>query len=212
VAEAGPAQRLLVYFPIIHTEADMGALGESMQRLTVGRWGRRSYARSVQRIEELWSEIERAIAGLKLNRQGARVYQDGLPECGRELEIVAELARAGSRNHKLLLQLQQRGAVIMGTESADLLMAEYEFVKETLAARSHREATRMEARQKAARDALLSKRDGYIAARINSTLASGETGLLFLGALHAVAPLLEPDIRVVYPLLRPAGRTERPRA
>ena len=187
----------------------MGALGESVERLTVGRWGRQSWRRNLRLIDQLWTQIERAIAGLKLSGQPVRVYQDGLPECGRELEIVAELVKAGSRNHKLLLELQQRGAVIMGTESADLLLAEYEFVKEALAARNHREAARMEARQKAPREALLTQRDGYIAARINSTLASGETGILFLGALHSVAGLLDQDIRVVYPLLRPAGGAGR---
>jgi DNA-binding response OmpR family regulator len=48
-----------------------------------------------------------------------------LPVCGRDLEIVAELAKAGSRNHPLLLRLKGRGALLMGTESA----GEYSFLR-----------------------------------------------------------------------------------
>ena len=63
-----------------------------------------------------------------------------------------------------------------------------------------------EARRKALREALLDKRDGYIAARINATLATGETGILFLGMLHAVNRRLDPDVRVVYPVGLPQNQ------
>ena len=56
------------------------------------------------------------------------------PFAGGKLEIVKELAKAGSRNHRLLLRLQERGAILMGTESADLLVREYKLVKEIVAA------------------------------------------------------------------------------
>lgn len=189
---SGP--RVLLYFPILHTEADMGALRDAVQRMTVRKVGRRGWARTRQLVDELWEGIERAIAGLDLCWQRVRVYQDGLPECGRELEIVAELAQAHSRNHELLWRLHQHGATLMGTESPDLLMTEYRFARETLASPNRA------APQKAARDALLAQRDRHIAARINSTLRRGETGILFLGALHSAVGLLDKDIRVVCPL------------
>ncbi len=41
-----------------------------------------------------------------------------------------------------------------------------------------------------------SKRDEFIADRINKTLKEGETGLLFLGAHHHINMLLDTDIVV----------------
>ena len=55
-----------------------------------------------------------------------RVYQDGLAVCGHEQKIVSELAGAGNRNHALLLKLQAQGATLMGTESPELLVEEYQ--------------------------------------------------------------------------------------
>jgi hypothetical protein len=48
--------------------------------------------------------------------------------------------------------------------------------------------------------ALLAQRDQFIARRINDTLKAGETGILFLGLLHAVERYLDRDIRVIRPL------------
>jgi pheromone shutdown protein TraB len=50
--------------------------------------------------------------------------------------------------------------------------------------------------------ALLHRRDRFIAERIGASLAEGETGLLFMGALHQVARLLPPRIRVEYLAVR----------
>ncbi len=44
-------------------------------------------------------------------------------------EIVSELSASGSRNHRLLMHLMDKGAMIMGTESPELLMEEYELAK-----------------------------------------------------------------------------------
>ena len=151
-------------------------------------------------VDKLWDQIEQAIEGLVLAYERVRVYQDGLPVCGREFEIVTELAKAGSRNHRLLLHLREKGATIMGTESSELLVEEYQLVKEALATGEPPLATRGEARRKALRDSLLKRRDQYIARRVNGTLGMGETGLIFLGMLHSLGSWLDKDIRVVYPI------------
>jgi hypothetical protein len=52
---------------------------------------------------------------------------------------------------------------------------------------------------------LLDRRDRFIAARINATLEPEEAGIVFIGALHAIAPHLNSDIQVIYPLYRPMG-------
>jgi hypothetical protein len=135
-----------------------------------------------------------------------RVYQDGLPVCRHELEIVSELASAGNRNHGLLLKLQARGATLMGTESPELLVEEYQLAAAAFASGA---AARTEVRQKQLRDALLEKRDRYIAARINGTLGAGESGILFMGMLHQVVRYLDSDIDVIYPLGPPRVRLAR---
>jgi hypothetical protein len=119
------------------------------------------------------------------------------------LEIVAELARADSRNHRLLQCLREKGATIMGTESSELLVEEYQLFKNVLASGTAPIAALGEARRRSLRDSLLKRRDQFIARRINDTLPTGETGLIFLGMLHSVSPWLDKDIHVVYPVHQP---------
>jgi hypothetical protein len=199
-------ERKLLYIPIIHTQADMGALGPSLERMKVSKLGRQGSTRHAGLVAKMWDEIERVVENLPLVTGKVRVYQDGLPVCGNEQQIVSQLAAAGNRNHRLLLRLQARGAVLMGTESPELLVEEYQLLTSALASGLAGKAARAEARQKPLRDALLERRDRYIAGRINTTLAAGETGILFLGMLHAVNRYLDPDIQVVYPLRSPQDR------
>ena len=202
-------ERTLIYIPIIHTQADMGALSESIQRLKVKRLGRKAWERNVNLVGKLWDQIEQTIESLVLPCERVRLYQDGLPVCGREVEIVAELAKAGSRNHRMLLRLREKGATIMGTESSELLVEEYQLVKEEFASEKSEVSAGGEVRRKALRDSLLKRRDQYIARRINDTLLPGEKGLVFLGMLHLLGPWLDKGIRVVYPIHRPLNCGEK---
>lgn len=200
----GPAgTRVLIYIPIIHTQADMGGLARSVRRVTVQKLGRQAWKRNVDVIGRMWEEISGTVEGWDLPWEKVRLYQDGLPRCGREAEIVADLAQARSPNHRLLLSLTKRGATLMGTESPDLLLEEYRLVQQVLAAKDPEEAARVEARHEARSRSLLAQRDQYIARRINETLRAGETGLLFLGMLHSLDSRLAKDIRVTYPIRRP---------
>jgi hypothetical protein len=201
-SHAGGFSRRLIYFPIVHTPADMGALKESVARATLEKMGRAGLSRKRAAVEKAWSDIERVIDALALSFDRVRLYQDGLPVCGREAEIVTEMAQTGSRNHRLLLRLMAQGAILMGTESGDLLVQEYEAAKQSLGGRSPRAAGVMASRR-ARSDALLKRRDQFIAERINDTLKDGETGILFLGMLHALEGYLHPDIQVIYPFHRP---------
>ena len=196
-------ERKLVYIPIIHTLADMGTLGASVQSVKLARLGRQGLAHSAAVVEKIWEEIERVAGNLPVSPGRVRVYQDGLLVCGREKEIVSELAAAGSRNHRLLLSLQARGAVLMGTESPELLVEEYQLATAAFASGA---AIRTDIRQRELRDALLEKRDRFIADRINRTLGAGESGILFLGMLHEAAKYLDSGIDVVYPLGLPKFR------
>ncbi len=181
----------------------MGALAGAIRRLSVEKLGHQEWERNVRAIGELWVRIRQAIEGWDLTYEQVRLYQDGLPTCGREVEIVRDLAEAGSPNHQLLLDLVKRGATLMGTESPDLLLEEYQLIQQILDARDLGKAEQVEIRQEALSSALLTRRDQYIAQRINATLCQGETGVLFLGMLHSLEENLAGDIQISYPLLRP---------
>ncbi len=199
-------RRTLIYVPIIHTQADMGALSESVQRVKIQRLGRRGWERNLDLVDQFWSRVEKVVQGLSLPRPPLRVYQDGLPVCGREVAIVQDLAKAGSRNHRLLLQLKERGAILMGTESSALLVEEYQLMRNTLSVEKTKAATRGEPRRNALKDTLLRRRDQFIGRQINATLLAGETGLIFLGVLHSLTEWLDEDIHVVYPLFHPLSQ------
>ena len=197
--------RKLYYFPMIHTAADFGTLGEAALRAKAAALGRRGAQLDAARIARLWHEIEIAADRISFPSGGLRVYQDGLPVCDRVEQIVEDLAAAGSANHRILRKLHSRGAALMGTEDPELLVEEYQLAGKGLVAKGTQGARVSPHGGPPEKDALLDRRDRFIASRINATLEPDEAGILFIGALHAVAPYLNPDIQVVYPLYRPAG-------
>jgi hypothetical protein len=180
----------------------MGSLGSSINRAKVSAFGQRRVERAAAGVQKLWDRIETIVNKLADNPGIKRVYQDGLPVCGREPEIVAELAEAGSRNYGLLLKLQARGAVLMGTESPELLVEEYQAALAKFAPGGTSAAGKR-------RDSdLIDRRDRFVAERINGTLLSGETGILFMGMMHKVTRWLDRGISVAYPLGSGSGKQE----
>lgn len=190
-------ERRLIHIPIIHTLAEMGALGAPIQRAKESALGRQVQARNVALVEQWWDRIERIVTDLPVTPGKVRLYQDGLPVCGHEQEIVAELAEAGHRNYRLLMSLQARGAVLMGTESPELLTEEYQLAKAML---SRGNPAPSSSRPAQARDTLLERRDRFVADRIDRTLGVHETGILLMGMLHSVTRYLNGEIEVIHPL------------
>lgn len=182
--------RILVYVPIVHLPEDMGSLSEAIKRKYIDRHGLRGWERHLQEVEELWRKIAEGLQALPLAGRKVRLYQDGLPICGREMEIVREVAEAGSKNHKLLLDLIREGAVLTGTEDPKLLLEEHDRIKKD------------QVTGEPAYDQLMEKRDRFISERVNQTLEQGEIGVLFIGALHRVEAKLPKDIEVRH-LFRP---------
>ena len=195
---AARGARRLLHFPIIHGEEDLGGLADEAARQRPG--GMQHRARHRQTLAQFWDAVEKAIATLRLNPTRVRIYQDGLPVCGYEERIVADLAANGSRNHRLIQQLTAQGAHLVGSESPQLLVEEYELMKQRLGGNGSGTAD-----NRLAAD-LLTRRDEFIARRINETLQAGETGLLFLGLMHQVAGALDKDIVVTHPIGLPAMR------
>ena len=188
-------RRRLIWVPIVHTSPDLGSVGESVKAIYTKKVGTRGWDRHVQTVNRMWRRIRERMDALDLDYPKVRLYQDGLPECGRELEIVTELARAGSRNHELLLELVEKGARLTGTESPALLIEEYDLSREVLASLASGGTERLTGPQRARSKAILEKRDRHISERIGRTLCEGETGLVFLGMLHSLGRFLSGDIR-----------------
>lgn len=184
--------RTLIVIPIIHTEQDMGSLLGQIKQEYVSRYGHEKWSEHLKSIDAVWSGIRQMLAALELPYASVRLYQDGLPLCGKELDIVKDVAAQGSKNHQLLVELVEQGARLMGTEDPRLLLQEYQFHRSALGGGSPGEGAQREQQSRR----LLSERDRFIAERIHTTLAAGEIGLLFMGLAHSVEPLLNADILV----------------
>lgn len=189
--------RRLIWIPIIHSPSDLGSVGELFRRLYVQRTSGKDWDQHIQTVDDAWERIRQAIEELHLDCGTVRVYQDGLPQCGHELEIVKDLAASGSRNHQILLDLVARGATPVGTESPTLLLEEYQLARRSLARLAEDDAGGLTEEHHAERELVLEKRDRFIAGRVNETLKVGEVGLVFLGLLHTLERFLPPDIEMV---------------
>lgn len=202
------AARRLIWVPIVHSQADLGSLGKTVRCAYVRRFGKGTWDRHIKTVDELWERTREATAGLGLDYAQVRLYQDGLPHCGREAEIVRDLAEAGSLNHRLLLELMGKGAELMGTESPELLVEEYQILRQTMLSQEATRPRGLARRQKELSRIILDKRDRYITERIDQTLAPGGTGLLFLGMLHSLEGHLPATIEVtrLFPASQAASR------
>ncbi len=176
-----------------------------LEEAYVGHFGRRRWEEHSRAVSALWDAVRDQVMALELPRSQLRIYQDGLPFCGRELQIVREVARTGSANFRLVLDLVDQGAHLEGTEDPALLLREVETMRQLAAVRDP-EAREVAARglDEAARQGL-EARDRFVAGRINETLADGECGLLFMGLKHQVEQYLDPDIAVQYLLPQVSG-------
>ena len=191
--------RRLLVIPVLHTAEDLGELGSAVRARKQARLGFQAVRRMERAVAASWGSIEAFVRSLPASLEGYRVYQDGLPVCGRELDIVKEVAARGSRNHALLLELDARGARIMGTEAPELLIEELEAARATLLPR------RRPAEGETGSRTLLERRDRAIGERIGKTLLPGETGILFVGALHRVGEYLPGDVVIERPLAGQQG-------
>ena len=200
--------RKVIYVPIIHSEADMGRSAPALRRAYAARFGAGRWRKHQQLIATFWKETERALRNLRTDFSHVKLYQDGLPVCGREREIVEALADRGSPNHRLLLKLMAKGAQLVGTEDPALLLTEYEQIRTELS------TGHSTAEAKRASQSLLDRRDRFVGSRIDATLAAGEVGIVFMGALHRVFEMLPPDVKLEFlvargPQMRPRSRHRR---
>ncbi len=197
---------LLYCIPIVHNAADLGSLADKARELS-SRGDDAAWRRKQLAIRDFWKGVEAWCARLPRDLSAFRIYQDGLPVCGRERAIVEELAAKGSDNHRIILALLARGATLEGTESGPLLIEEYRLAQQALAPATSTGVSGGsggsaggEARAGAE---ILNRRDQFIAQRVRDTLKAGETGLLFIGYMHDVLTKL-PSMIDVQKVSRPA--------
>jgi hypothetical protein len=188
--------RTLIYVPIVHSEADLGSMAPEIRRRFQDAFGADEWARRTASVEAMWQGLQSKLSALPLSWPRTRLYQDGLPICGREREIVRDLAAKGSRNHQLLLELESRGATLMGTEDPGLVVAEYRRIQKLVQAAQERAGGLPAAVIKRQGEEILRDRDAFVARRIDATLEDGETGIVFLGLLHRVDELLDGKFEV----------------
>jgi hypothetical protein len=179
--------RRLIHVPIVHSQADMGPVRDRVRQAYLEKGGEAAWQASRKAVAEFWKAIETVMDRLAFDYAKLRLYQDGLPVCGLEEKIVRDLAQQGGANYRILLKLKERGATIEGTEDPDLLRKEYELIMAGPDAAASAALLRD----------LLERRDRFIAQRIGKTLRAGETGILFLGALHRAAGMLPAAIQVM---------------
>lgn len=177
--------RRLIYVPVVHTEIDMGSLGQQLRQEYIRRYGQQKWEEHKNTVDAMWRGIENKLEELGLDYPRVKLYQDGLPCCEKELELVKDIARSGSLNHQLILRLVEKGARVMGTEDPSLLLEEYRSILS-----GSKDNVNVHER--------LNKRDAFIAQRIQDTLAEGETGILFMGLIHRVDEKLPKDIQIEF--------------
>lgn len=188
--------RYLIYVPIIHTEADLGSMAEFFEKEFKKKYAEYNYKAHVDAIEAMWGGIVERLKNLDINWKKVKLYQDGLPVCGREKDIVYDLARKGNINHKLLVDLISRGAHLEGTEDRELLLREYDYLQRIFKMKNPTEKNKIVKEYQQTSNKLLEKRDRFIAQRIAKTLKMDETGILFIGMLHKVDRYLQKNIVV----------------
>lgn len=197
--------RQLYIIPIIHSRHDLGTLELPIREMKSQLLANSTLEHNQKVLDLFWQELKSGMESWSIDYANAFLFQDALPYTGHpdkliEHRIVEEMASKGSANHQLLKWLIDQGAQLMGTESTELLIKEYEAVKKSLAEGSYREiSARDDSGQADSAEALLAARDQFIAQRITESLHDGQLGILFIGLQHRVQDYLPNDLTVTYP-------------
>lgn len=204
--------RRLLSVPMLHTQADLGSMAGLLRQEYTERYGAERWDEHARALAALWGDLREQVLTRLAGIPRVRVFQDGLPVCGREMEIVREVAAAGSQNYRLVLDLVDQGATVEGSEDPGLLRQELELLRNLAAVRDPAARSDIAGQIAQEQERLLEARDRYVAARIDRTLGAGETGVLFMGLKHQVERYLDPDIAVEYVMPQDPAAARQARA
>jgi hypothetical protein len=166
-------------------KADLGSLAKEVARRSTIDLGEETYKRHQETVNAFWTAIVEYFSAL--NVTGMKIYQDGMVvegDVGRR--IVEESSKSGSKNYELLMDLINRGAILVKTEDFKLVKEERDRLLAIVHTKSMLKRIIAFIRYKLVKNILLKKRDDFIAGRINETLNQGETGIIFIGAYHSI--------------------------
>jgi len=181
---------------IFHPLEELGTMSGPFQQVEQMELGRqKATMRRVQKEKNFRLMAEKVVQ-LRFNR----IYMDGFPAEQAEVEILLynNFIEKQFPTFLLIASLVQKGAILMGTEDPELLREEYQYLQEVARVVETQELPEGDYSwlEKMGQD-ILKRRDDFIAARIDSTLKDGETGVLFIGAMHQVEKRLPDDIQIV---------------
>ncbi|MBI4802935.1 MAG: hypothetical protein HY796_10470 [Elusimicrobia bacterium] len=197
--------KTLLYVPIIHTSADLGSLAKAVTKRGIDALGGDVWGQHQATVEKFWDVLSDYFTAI--DAAGIKVYQDGMPADGElGAKIVEEGAKSGSRNYELIARLLKRGAVLIKTENFGLVKQERDRLAALTRAKSPLQKLAAYIKYKWVKGRLLTKRDDFIAKKINETLGDGQTGIIFIGAAHNIKKRLPPDIRIIE--IKDAGKVK----
>ncbi len=186
--------RRLIYAPVIHMSADLGTIAKHVDKRGVADFGEQFWRKHREVITGFWDSVTKYFSNLQV--RNVKIYQDALVVGGDVGQrIIEEGAKAGSKNYELIADLVKRGAILVRTEDFALVKKERDRIVKLMNATTLAEKVMAYLKYRLTKDTLLKKRDNYIAKRIDDTLNHSETGILFLGAYHHIAPKLSKDIQ-----------------
>ena len=187
--------RRLLYVPIIHTEADLGSVGEDIAKRGLKEFGETLWKRHQETVLGFWDAIAEYFDSTEVS--GFKIFQDGMPADGElGMTIVQEAVKTGSRNYQVISELIRKGALLVKTEDFNLVKEERDWILRITQAKSRAQKFDAAMKYKLAKGGLLEKRDKFIAEQINDTLQEGENGILFIGAFHNVRKWIHKEIHV----------------
>ncbi|MBU4501913.1 MAG: hypothetical protein KKA79_04920 [Nanoarchaeota archaeon] len=191
--------RKLLYFPIIHDQADMGSLETKISQEGERKYGQAAWKDHLKQVQISWNRLQNKIKQQfdDVPADKVKIYQDGLPEAGEiGLKIIKEVAKRGSKNYQIVEDLLRKGAQLEKAESKELLIQEYNYLSRLRDATTPVEQLNALLVYQEKAQELLNKRDDYIANRINITLKYDELGIAFFGSKHSIIDRLNKDITV----------------
>lgn len=175
-------------------DVDLGSLAGDVAKRGIRELGEDLWERHKEIVSGFWDSIIEYFNNIEVS--GFKIYQDGMVAEGEiGQKIVEEGLKSGSKNYEIIYKLIQRGAILVKTEDFALVAKERDWLRE-LTTKKNIDRLIAYLRYRLIKNQLLEKRDRFIADRINQTLNSGETGILFIGAYHNIIPMLEKDIYV----------------
>ena len=190
--------RTLIYVPIIHSSADMGSMGKELNKKGISEFGEDVWKTHIDTVNGFWEAIEYYFETIDIYIKGTKIYQDGMFVDGEfAMKIIEESIKLGSKNYEIVLNLINRGAILIKTEDFKLVKEEYDGLQSIVKSKSNIKKLIALLKYKILKPRLLNRRDKFIAGRIAETLGPYETGILFIGAYHNIIKRLPKDITVV---------------